>query len=164
MQVLAIQKAIGNLLALDPDDIWESVNGKDTTYYDGYCVDGRPSYSCDSIICSDLIFATHISSYNDVMTFGKTGALQYKSDGFDKSVLIDSSSCSNLKYESTPFSEEINGAWSYDVTSKKITLVFDFDELGFPDPEAIEFELVKVDNNKIYLKESDGWIMRFEKL
>ena len=48
--------------------------------------------------------------------------------------------------------------------AKKLYLFFDFDELGFPDPEAIEFELIKVDNNKIYLKESDGWIMRFEKL
>jgi hypothetical protein len=147
----------------DPDDIWESINGNDTSYIDGYCVDGRPGYYCDSLDCSSLRFIDYIGTYNDVMTFGKTGALQYKSEGMEKNILIDSSSCSSLKYESSPFSEEINGAWSYDGGTKKITLIFDFDEFGLPYPEVIELELIKVDNSKIYLKDSDGWIMRFEK-
>ena len=70
-----------------------------------------------------------------------------------------------LYYPRTPFKVRVAlPAILANSLARGITLVFDFDEVGFPDPEAIEFELVKVDNNKIYLKESDGWIMRFEKL
>jgi hypothetical protein len=145
---------------------WEDAAIGDTTYSDGYCVNGRPSYFCDSSICSDLRFINYIGVYaNDVMNFGKTGALQYKSEGTDKYLLMDSSTCNNFKYESENYSYQMSGAWSYDNTAKKITLVFDFDEFGLPEPEFYEFELTKVSDKIIYLKDPiEEYTLRFEKL
>jgi hypothetical protein len=58
----------------------------------------------------------------------------------------------------------MNGAWSYTAATGSMVVIFDFDDQGVSDPEAYEYKLTKISNNKMYWYDpiDDSWL-RLEK-
>ena len=102
--------------------------------------------------------ATVILSGILVSTFIVSGCMkaEQKNNSSDyKEFNYSSSSCSNYVFNTLTDSDQITGAWSYNSTTGKMILIFDFDAMGGSDPEAYEYSLIKLNNNKLYLYDLD---------
>ena len=98
------------------------------------------------------------------MTFSSNGGLSFENVFVDKWFDYTNSTCSNLVYEDYSATDILGGAWSYNSSTQKLTIVFDFSSWGIPDPEAYEFGLQKISNNEIHLHDTfNGFSLKFQK-
>jgi hypothetical protein len=86
------------------------------------------------------------------LLFSSNGAQQFAYEMNAKMVEPSTSTCQQVNYEMMPTeSDQMTGAWSYNSTTKKITLIFEFDDLGTPVVEAWEYDVVKVSDSHMIL-------------
>jgi hypothetical protein len=101
------------------------------------------------------------------ITFGSNGGSLYNFHEQTKNVDLMTSTCSQFLFEpANDFVSNFSGAWNYNSATGKMVLVFEFDEIGIPSLEAYEFDVVKVNNNNIILRDNSiGYpaYFRFEK-
>ncbi len=142
---------------------WEQVVGlSDTMYSQGYCINNQ---IVDSFGMGPVTYPSSIYTVNQAdLAFSSTGGLKYTYAETDKQFNYTQSSCSNYVFYTDTYSDVLNGAWSYNSTTGKMIIIFDFDDMGYADPEAYEYKLIKLSNNKIYLYDQDyDEYMRLEK-
>jgi len=132
-----------------PDTSWHTIsNQKDYSYKQPYlCENNQLTYVYDSTSTDpniQQIFSNYYWTIQSDMSFAANGAAQYIS-GFEEGFVdLDASTCSNIVYraEGSPVHEDIGG-WSYNSTTKKLVLVFDFNGAGSSDPQAFEFTVTQ---------------------
>jgi hypothetical protein len=133
---------------------WDPVFGVgDTMYSQGYCING---HIVDSFGMGPVTYPAYIYSVTQSdLTFASNGGLKFDYAEIYKEFNYASSSCSNYVYNTMTDSDHMTGAWSYNSTTGKMVLIFDFDDMGNADPEAYEYKLIKLSNNKVYLHDLD---------
>ena len=142
---------------------WDPVYGiGDTIYSQGYCINGQ---IVDSFGMGPVTYPAYIYSITQAdLSFAGNGGLKYEFGETSKEFNYSSSSCSNYVYNTFTYSDYITGAWSYNSTTGKMILIFDFDDMGNSDPEAYEYQLIKLNNSKLYLYDQDfDEFLRLEK-
>ncbi|HEY0066882.1 MAG TPA: hypothetical protein VGB46_05955 [Flavisolibacter sp.] len=86
------------------------------------------------------------------LVFSSNGAQQFVYEMNAKMVETSTSTCQQVNYEMMPTeSDQMIGAWSYNSTTKKITIIFEFDDMGTPIVEAWEYDVVKVTDSHMIL-------------
>jgi hypothetical protein len=129
---------------------WDPVYGVgDTIYSQGYCINNHivDSFGMGPVTYPAFIYVVTQSD----LSFTSNGGLKFDYAENYKEFNYSSSSCSNFVYNTLTDSDHMNGAWSYNSTTGKIVLILDFDDMGNADPEAYEYKLTKLSNNKVYL-------------
>ena len=122
-------------------------------YSQGYCVNGQ---IIDSFGMGPVTYPAYIYSITKAdLSFASNGGLKYDYAETSKEFNYSSSSCSNYVFNTFTDSDLITGAWSYNSTTGKMVLIFDFGDMGSSDPEAYEYQLIKLNNNKLYLYDQD---------
>jgi hypothetical protein len=131
---------------------WEPNLTSDTTSLDYYCVNNVLQSWCPTTNCTPVSIPKWITTVTkDDFTFGSNGGLQYESAAIEKTLNETSSTCSNYVYDAYTYAELMQGAWSYNTTTSKLTIIFEFDDQGTTETEAYEFTLNKISNTKIEL-------------
>jgi len=142
---------------------WEPMTGvSDTSFSNGYCVN---NHIIDSFFNGPLVFPRYIYSVTQAkLSFSSNGGLNYLYTEVDKEFNYNLSTCSNFVFDTYNYTDNINGAWSYNSNTGKLVIIFDFDDLGLAEPEAYEYKLIKLSNSKVYLKDEEyGEYLRMEK-
>jgi len=101
------------------------------------------------VMDSNIVFKSHL-------TFGVNGGLKYEYEEKTKNVNLSTSTCSQFFFDNSNYNDNFTGAWNYNPTTGKMVLVFEFDLLGIPTLEAYEYQVIKLNNNHIVLKEDDN--------
>ena len=142
---------------------WEQIAGAgDTIWSQGYCINNQ---IVDSFGMGPVTYPNYIYKIDQAdLAFSSTGGLRYTYSESDKEFNYAQSSCSNFVFDTYNYSDNLNGAWSYNSTTGKMVIIFEFDDNGIATPEAYEYKLIKLSNNKIYLYDQD-WeeYLRLEK-
>ena len=142
---------------------WEPMAGySDTMYSQGTCINNQ---IVDSFGMGQVTYPLYIYTIDQAdLAFSSTGGLKYTYSETDKEFNYQQSSCSNFVFDSYSYSDALTGAWSYNSTTGKMIIIFDFDDMGIAEPEAYEYKLIKLSNNKILLNDQDwGDYLRLEK-
>jgi hypothetical protein len=138
---------------------WDPVYGyADTSWSVGTCIN---NHIVDSLSSGSLVYPQYISSVLRAdLLFSANGALRYDLSEQEKVLNYATSTCSNFVFTSQTDNEFVEGAWSHNSTTNKLVIIFDFDDTGAVDPEAYEYDLIKINNNKIYLHDlyDDSWL------
>lgn len=101
------------------------------------------------------------------LMFSSNGAQQFAYE-MNAKMVAPTSTCQQVTYEMMPTeSDQMTGAWSYNSTTKKITLIFEFDDMGTPIVEAWEYDVIKVSDSHMILVDNfdPAWpyYIRFQK-
>jgi hypothetical protein len=154
---------------------WDNSSPHDTIIYNKwttmggyYCSNGMLQWSDYPISGQPFIVADSFFYRKADLTYGTNGGLKYEVDDSWKEIDYYNSSCSNFMFAPTQNeAESLTGAWSYNSTTHKLIIVFEFDDAGIPVEEAYEFDAIKVnDKNMILVDNSDPtdpYYSRFEK-
>jgi hypothetical protein len=156
---------------------WDNSSPHDTIIYNRWLADPYGGYYCDNGMLQwsnqpvpgyPFLFADSSFFRKADLTFGSNGGFKYEVDDSWKSFDYVNSSCSNPV--STPVESEaetITGAWSYNSTTHKLIVVFEFDDGGLPVEEANEFDVIQVNSKNMILADksdpTDPYYSRFEK-
>ena len=147
---------------------WELVNNQreyvDTVIYNKWSAAG--GYEClrDSsglnwlawigddpgAIVSDSIYYRKLN-----LRFATNGAMDYKEDLDEKWIDQSTSTCSIFNFDFERWGDSLIGGWSLNSTTNKLLLIFEFDYMGYPEPEVWEYDVIKVNNNHWIMK--DPW-------
>jgi hypothetical protein len=140
--------------SVDTTQGWDPVYGVgDTIFSQGYCIN---NHIVDSFGTGPVTYPQFIYSITKAdLLFSSNGGLKYEFAETSKEFNYNSSSCSNYVFNTDSYNDQITGAWSHVTSSGKLILIFDFDPMGNMDPEAYEYKLIKLSNNKIYLHDQD---------
>jgi hypothetical protein len=169
---------------------WTSVAFRDNgdsawyTYPDNRIMQpsGPIGYYCDydSIIGQNRLFQKECFEYGactnvlgrdstrvdkDDWAFNISGDMNYHYAETLKSVDISNSTCSqlNFTYPSRPLSNYIfYGAWSGE--NNHLTIIFEFNTLGVPDYDVLEYEITKISDNEFVLTYEDGAQTKFKRI
>ncbi len=174
---------IVNNLGTDANGSWTNGSWRLTSYRDSSwgifdtIIHNRwyatnPNYYCDSNLVSRFDNGTPSvaadSAYykHYTMRLGSNGAMQFEIDGSFRYVDFDNSTCSQIRY--LPLEKDVVksiGGWSFNSTTSKLTIVFDYSDPGSVNFEAWEYKLIKVSNNNFLLQDlaSPPGYIRFEK-
>jgi len=90
------------------------------------------------------------------LVFGVNGGQKYEEDQSYRILDAQNSNCTNFVFfpiDNT--TDVITGAWSFNSSTNKITLIFEFDDMGIPVVEAWEYDVIKVANNNFIMV--DNW-------
>ena len=148
---------------------WELVNGQreylDTIVYNKWIPDGGYECYTDSngvssiqwigwdpgAVVSDSVFYRKAN-----LRFATNGAMDYKDDVDEKWLNFNQSTCSQFIFEPIQtYKDSVMGAWSYNSTTNKMILIFEFDANGNPEPDVWEYNVIKVNDNNWILR--DPW-------
>lgn len=156
---------------------WENNEPHDTIVYNRWSTDGdKNGYYCNNGVLEwtdnvpgQTFLATDSVFYRKAnLTLAANGGQKYEYDASWKDVDMGVGSCSHIVFGPTQDEAElITGAWSYNSATHKITLIFEFDDMGVPVEEAWEYDVIKVNNNHFIMVDnwdpSDPYFMRMEK-
>lgn len=157
---------------------WDNSSPHDTVIYNKwtgyawggyYCNNGLLQWS-DVPMPGQSFLATDSVFYRKAdLTYGTNGGLKYEIDDSWKDIDYTAATCSNIIFKPVENEAEmLTGAWSYNSTTHKLIIVFEFDDAGIPVEEAYEFDAVQVNNKNVILVDnsdpSDPYYSRFEKL
>jgi hypothetical protein len=154
---------------------WDNSSPHDTIIYNRwtsmggyYCSNGMLQWSDyptpgQPFLASDSFFYRKAD-----LTYGSNGGLKYEVDDSWKTIDYQNATCSNVVF--APIQDEaeaLTGAWSYNSTTHKLVIVFEFDDSGIPVEEAYEFDAIKVNDKNMIMVDnsdpSDPYYSRFEK-
>lgn len=157
---------------------WDNSSPHDTVVYNKwtgyawggyYCNNGLLQWS-DYPIPGQPFLATDSVFYRKAdLTYGSNGGLKYEIDDSWKDIDYTSATCSNIIFKPLENEAEmLSGAWSYNSSTHKLIIVFEFNDAGIPVEEAYEFDAIKVNDKNVILVDntdpSDPYYSRFEKL
>jgi hypothetical protein len=156
---------------------WDNSSAHDTIVYNKwtdyawggyYCNNGLLQWS-DVVVPGQSFLVTDSSFYRKAdLTYGINGGLKYEIDDSWKDIDYMNATCSNIVFRPVENEAEIlTGAWSYNSATRKLIIVFEFDDAGIPVEEAYEFDVIKVNDKNVILVDntdpSDPYYSRFEK-
>ncbi|MDZ4794538.1 MAG: hypothetical protein SGI83_09695 [Bacteroidota bacterium] len=97
--------------------------------------------------------------------FAINGAFDYKDIEQLKDLDQFNSTCSQFTfYPIDNYADSLTGAYSFNSTTNKLILIFEFDGLGLPDPEYWEYDVIKLNNNHFILRDPiENYYIRFER-
>ncbi len=105
---------------------------------------------------SPVIVGDSIFYRKQNLTFGVNGGQKFEEDATTKILDASSSTCSNFVFFAPQNSTDVmTGAWHYNSVTNKVTIIFEFDDLGTPVVEAWEYDVIKVNNNHFIMV--DNW-------
>jgi hypothetical protein len=156
---------------------WDNGSPHDTIIYNRWVADPYGGYYCDNgmLQWSDqpvpgfpFVFKDSSFFRKADLTFGSNGGFIYEIDDSWKSFDYVNSSCTNpISTPAESEAEKIAGAWSYNSTTHKLIIVFEFDDAGLPVEEANEFDVIQVNSKNMVLVDNsdptDPYYSRFEK-
>lgn len=154
---------------------WDNGSPHDTIVYNKwsvmggyYCNSGILQWSDYSIPGQPFLAADSFFYRKADLTYGTSGGLKYEVDDSWKELDYYNSTCSNIVFAPTQSEKEaLTGAWSYNSTTHKLIIVFEFNDSGIPVEEAYEFNVMKVNDKNMILVDnsdpSDPYYSRFEK-
>lgn len=139
---------------------WWHYNGDYSCYYDSTSGTSMLYWwnGTGPILVSDSIYYRKAN-----LRFATNGAMDYREDSDEKMINTGLSTCSNFVFETDNWSDTLVGGWSYNSTTHKMILIFEFDYYGVPEPEAYEYDVIKVNDNHFILKDIDDYYIRFER-
>jgi hypothetical protein len=156
---------------------WEDNFPHDTVVYNRWVTEEQGGLYCDNgmlqwsdypipgkpFLANDSIFYRKVN-----LTYGSNGGLKYEIDDSWKTIDDANTTCSNIVFNPVENeAESFTGAWSYNSTTHKFVIVFEFDDAGVPVEEAYEFDAVKLNDKSMILIDntdpSDPYYSRFEK-
>jgi hypothetical protein len=147
---------------------WELIGGQreylDTIIYNKWTAYG--DYECYSDTSGFSFLQSASGSFPVVVSdslyyrkanlrFATNGGMDYKDDADDKWVNVGSSTCTHFDFHFEHWADSVSGAWSYNSSTNKMILIFEFDDLGYPEPEVWEFDVIKVSDTHWILR--DPW-------
>ena len=143
---------------------WEPVLGvNDSVFNTGVCIN---NHIVDTFgFVGNINYPAYIYQVSKAdLELGSNGGLKYTYAEIEKDFNYQTSSCSNFVFNSQTYTDVMNGAWSYTAATGSMVVIFDFDDQGVSDPEAYEYKLTKISNNKMYWYDpiDDSWL-RLEK-
>ncbi len=159
---------------------WDLVNGVrqnvDTLIYNKWTAQGD-GYYCDQTqnppaLADDALFLGFTPIVSDSIRYTKNnirfainGAFDYKNLETDKYLNFLSSTCSQFVFQPLDnYGDSLTGAYSYNGTTSKLILIFEFDAQNLPDPEYWEYSVFKINDNHFILKDPlDDYYIRFER-
>jgi hypothetical protein len=119
---------------------WDNSSQHDTIIYNHwsamggyYCDNGQLLWSGLPIAGQTFVVADSFFYRKADVTYGTNGGLKYEVDDSWKEIDYYNSSCSNFTF--APIENEtetLTGAWSYNSTTHKLVIVFEFDDSGIP--------------------------------
>lgn len=139
----------------DTMSTWTPLLYSDTSWVPYTCVNNQLLTYCPTSNCTFVDYPAYI--YSDTkfdLIFGSNGGLKHEYAYSNKELNDTTSTCSTLQYNTQSADEAMTGAWSYNSTTNRLTLIFDFNQWGIPDPQAIEFNLQKISNTEVHLRDS----------
>jgi hypothetical protein len=181
---------IVNNLGTDANGGWLIGNWKITSTWDSY---GRDTVIYNKwIVSDDMVYYCHLDSstgstylapvnngtpalgadsifYRKLdLTIGVNGGQKYEDDESEKDLDYMNSTCSNiLFYPTSNYTDIITGAWSFNSATNKVTLIFEFDDMGVPIVEAWEYDVIKLNNNHFIMIDNtypaDPFYIRWQK-
>ena len=150
---------------------WEMVNGQrefvDTIVYNKWWPNGGYECYVDSNgvgtinwvgwgITANIVVNDSLYYRKSNLRFATNGAMDYKDDVDEKYLNELLSTCTQFVfYPVENWSDSITGAWSFNSSTNKMVLIFEFDSSGYPDPEVWEYNVIKVSDTHWILK--DPW-------
>jgi hypothetical protein len=150
-------------IADDDTTTWEPVYYSDTTFFSGYCVNNHVVVDSNGFGNINYPYAIEAPTKDDLV-FGSNGGLRYEFAILKKSFDYSASTCNSWIFQDDSYEEDLQGAWSFNATTNKLLLVFDFDDQLAPDPEFYQYQLIKQSNTRIVFHdaENEEWL-RLEK-
>lgn len=154
---------------------WDNSSSHDTIIYNRwvaiggyYCNNGTLQWSDFAMPGQPFLAADSFYYRKADLTCASNGGLKYEVDDSWKYIDYVNSSCSSILVSPVENeAENVTGAWSYNSTTHKLVIVFEFDDSGIPVEDAYEFDVIKVsDKNMILVDNSDPtdpYYSRFEK-
>jgi hypothetical protein len=135
---------------------WDNNGAYDTTIYDRWSGSTYVGYHCNNGVLqysnTGNFLVTDSTLYHKVdLIFGSNGGLNYSYDISWKYVLDFNSTCSNFQFGEQHDAQTIKGAWSYNSTTHKLIIVFEFEDTGVPIEEASEYNLIQVNSKNAIL-------------
>jgi hypothetical protein len=101
------------------------------------------------------------------LSFAQNGGMLYQFDASRRSVDFTMNTSCNAMYKSSTDNYSITGAWTFNSTTNKIIMVFEFDDMGIPVEEIWEYDVTKVNNNHFIMIDNadplDPYFYRMEK-
>lgn len=158
---------------------WEVVNGQreyiDTLIYNKWLADGGYDCYTDSVTGTSTLYyigwdpnpIVNDSLYyrKANLRFATNGAMDYEDDLDIKFLDDNGSTCTQFIFHPVMnYKDSIMGAWSFNSTTNKMILIFEFDSSGYPDPDIWEYDVIKVSNTQWILKDPwDDYYYRWER-
>ena len=136
------------------DTAWENVIAVDTIPDSYACVNNTLSLTCPGTSCTFTEYITFITGTSKAdFIFGSDGALQFNSTFTSKTIDLTRSTCNNALYNDLTSSESIQGAWSYNATTQRLSMIFDVSSNGTVEPDVYEFTMEKISDSLLFLHE-----------
>ncbi len=130
-------------------------------------------YVCDAGVLRQLfsqggsvVVADSVKVIKDNFRLALNGAFDYTNEDTEKDVDVNSSTCSIFNFVMNPYNEVITGGYSYNELTRKLTMIFEFDDAGIPEVEYAVYDMNKINNNHFVLSETDSgetFFIRFER-
>ena len=158
---------------------WDIANGIrtniDTVIFNKWTIDGY-GYSCDQTTNPPSLQPVNIQGFPSIVSdslyylkynirFATNGAFDYKLLDKSKSLDIQNSNCSQFIFNPIfNFGDSVTGAYSFNLNTNKLVLIFEFDYQGIPNPEYWEYDVIKINDNHFILRDPiDDYHIRFER-
>ncbi len=158
---------------------WDGSGNRDTIIYNRMMSDSDPYYcSYDSVTGQYTLghgpAGTPVQGTDSILyrkanlAFAVNGAQLYEEEMEGKNLNLSSSTCNQLVYSSFTEKYKMTGGWSFNSSTKKLTIIFEIDEFGYSMVEAWEFNVIKETNtNFIIIDQSDPtdpYFIRLQKI